>query len=229
MLLKKPNKNNSEGVPPIAEGDQQHKRNASLGGIRELKATDRIIELEKALAVAIEEQELLRLELRNARQQNHPHRQNTEDRRQHLLGSSPPPNPSHDVGIEVQRKASLPRENENLAEQNFELRGRLLALQDQLVEQDVLYKARIERELSRSEAEWNELTRRLHHSEKESQERLQQLLDLKHSISALTRMDTQVTDAELAERMDHLYHRVREWVISNFRRSKLGTYPDILK
>ncbi|KAF2726610.1 hypothetical protein EJ04DRAFT_582575 [Polyplosphaeria fusca] len=46
-------------------------------------------------------------------------------------------------------------------------------------------------------------------------------MDLKQSISSLTRMESQVADSDLSEQMDLLYHRIREWVISNFRRTKL--------
>src|SRR5207253_2342420 len=137
---------------------------------------------------------------------------------------SPLTSPHMEYEQETEQCRSFNKQREDLIEQNYELRGKLAELEQQLVEQDALYRAKIDRELSKGQEEWNELTGRLHHSEKESQERLQQLLDLKHSISALTRMESQVTDSELAERMDQLYHRIREWIISNFRRTKLGKF-----
>jgi hypothetical protein len=106
---------------------------------------------------------------------------------------------------------------EDLIDQNHDLRYRLAELQDQLISQS----ASSPPIPSRSDADWNALTLRLHETEKESQARLQQLLSLKYSISSLTRTDSQITDSELAELFSQLANRVREWVVSNYRRTKL--------
>ncbi|KAF1945174.1 hypothetical protein EJ02DRAFT_59188 [Clathrospora elynae] len=70
--------------------------------------------------------------------------------------------------------------------------------------------------------ELDDLRLRLHAAEKESQERLQQLLSLKSSVSSLTRADSQITDSELTDSFSQLANRIREWTISNFRRTKLN-------
>jgi hypothetical protein len=98
--------------------------------------------------------------------------------------------------------------------ENHELRYQLEQLQDQLSAQEMLP--------SRIQAELDDLRLRLHATEKESQERLQQLLSLKSSISSLTRIDTQITDSSLADSFSQLANRVREWTISNLRRTKLN-------
>jgi hypothetical protein len=227
MLLQKSGRDSSSSRPSTPEERvHQRPRNTSVGDHKELTAADRISELERALAAAREEQDILRAEVDRARKQGYEYKDNGADSLRVLGSRSPPPgSPAVESQREFEKEKEDPapwmRERLALIEQNYELRGKATELQEKLVEQEVLFKARIERGLSQSESDWNELTRRLHHSEKEAQERLQQLLDLKHSISALTRMDSQVSDADLVERMGQLYHRTREWIISNLRRSKL--------
>lgn len=207
--------------------------------ITDTKAADKIAELEQTLVVSREEQNALREELAKAREHGLVYKGTIEDYRRQLAvryqTQSPPgafhPNSrptsrrsnsiSMDYEQEVDPRRSLTFQREDLVEQNYDLRSKLAQLQDQLMSQEALYQSRIEQARSRSETEWNELTSRLHIAEKESQERLQQLLSLKSSISSLTRMDSQVTDSELSEGLSQLAHRVREFVISNFRRTKL--------
>lgn len=122
------------------------------------------------------------------------------------------------------------RTKDELIRQNYDLRHQVLQLQDQ-VAQDATYVAQQDRKILSRETEWNDLRSRLHASEKESQERLQQLMSLKSSISSLTRLESQITDSELAEAFLQLANRTREWVITNFRRSKLsfeGIPPEAL-
>ncbi|KAF9698092.1 hypothetical protein EKO04_003531 [Ascochyta lentis] len=107
---------------------------------------------------------------------------------------------------------------EDLVNQNNDLRHRLVELQDQLNAQS----ARQFLEPMHNEADWEALVLRLHEAEKESHSRLQQLLSLKSSISSLTRTDSQVADSELAEAFVQLANRVREWTVSNYRRSKMN-------
>ncbi|KAJ4994452.1 hypothetical protein SVAN01_00281 [Stagonosporopsis vannaccii] len=106
---------------------------------------------------------------------------------------------------------------ELLVQQNNKLRSRLKELEDQLIAQPTFQPS----EALHSEEDWNALTLRLHEVEKESYSRLQQLLSLKSSISSLTRADSQVSDNELADSFSQLANRVREWVVSNYRRTKL--------
>ncbi|KAF2105332.1 hypothetical protein BDV96DRAFT_376991 [Lophiotrema nucula] len=243
MLLHKSGKEPSSSIPSIQDenedghdqdphSERQHTRNTSIESIKsitESRVADHVAELERALAVARAEQDALREELDKVRQHGVVYRETIEDyRRQlndayhhnHSHGSrSESPIIEYEEEVEPHRRRS--RQREELIEQNYELRSKLADLQEQYVAQDAAYRHRLDQQMSTRDSEWSELTVRLHHSEKESQERLQQLLDLKHSISALTRMESQVTDSELAERIDQLYHRVREWVISNFRRTKL--------
>jgi hypothetical protein len=47
-------------------------------------------------------------------------------------------------------------------------------------------------------------------------------LSLKSAFSSLTRVELQVTDNELSETFSQLSNRVREWIISNYRRAKLN-------
>lgn len=106
---------------------------------------------------------------------------------------------------------------EDLINQNHDLRYRLAELQDQLPSQ-----AQPLAQPIHSDADWDALTLRLHETEKESHSRLQQLLSLKSSISSLTRTDAQISDSQLAETFSQLANRVREWVVSNYRRTKMS-------
>lgn len=233
MLLQKSGRETNSSPPSTPEERaHQRPRNTSIGNNRDLAPADRVSELERALAVAREEQDALRAEVDRARGQGYEYKDIGADSLGVFGPRSPPADaPVMDSQREVEKEKEDPapwmRERLALIEQNYELRDKATELQEKLVEQEVLFKARLERALSRNESEWNELTRRLHNSEKDAQERLQQLLDLKHSISALTRMDSQVSDAELVERMGQLYHRTREWIISNLRRSKLGMFSHL--
>ncbi|KAF2447267.1 hypothetical protein P171DRAFT_248850 [Karstenula rhodostoma CBS 690.94] len=203
-------------------------------------AAQRVAELEQALATALEEQNTMKEELAKLREHGQVYRESIEEYRQTLASTytlqSPPgafhPNPrpvsarsnSYDDESAPRRSMILPRED--LAEQNDHLRTKVAQLQDQLMTQEATYHSLLEHRRSRAEAEWDELTARLHATEKESSERLQQLLSLKSAFSSLTRVESQVTDNELSEAFSQLSNRVREWVISNYRRAKLN-FSDI--
>ncbi|KAF2639251.1 hypothetical protein P280DRAFT_481404 [Massarina eburnea CBS 473.64] len=212
-------------------------------------AAERIAELERTLATVLEEQHAMREELAKARDQgasadskrnsNHGH---------HLQSPLGPPGAFHsdsrpttpspaprsipvDIDDEASPRRRTPRRSFNhhrsdLSVENYDLRAQVAQLQDQIQAQELAFQSRL-----RTETDWYELTSRLHTTEKESQERLQQLLSLKSSISSLTRMDSQVTDSELTESFSQLANRVREWVITNFRRAKLNLTnlpPDVV-
>ncbi|KAI4712209.1 hypothetical protein J4E89_002474 [Alternaria sp. Ai002NY15] len=151
----------------------------------------RIADLERALAIAKEEQNLAREELSRSRQYREADQDTIEELRAQLAQS-------------VSNADTVPTAQ----------------LEERLASHDRTHQNRLERPQSKGEAD--DLRLRLHAAEKESQERLQQLLALKSSISSLTRMDSQITDSELAESFSQLANRVREWTVSNFRRSKLN-------
>jgi hypothetical protein len=204
------------------------------------KMTDsRVTELERALVVAREELNAMREELAKLREHGSVYRETGEDYRRELTStySQSPPGAFHTISRPTSSDSTTtpmdyeqhvtPRRSSNnhrrgdAIEQHHDLRHQVAQLQDQLSFQESHFQSRIDQMRSRNEAEWNHLTSRLHATEKESQERLQQLLSLKSSISSLTRMDSQITDSELTETLAQLANRVREWVISNFRRTKL--------
>lgn len=128
---------------------------------------------------------------------------------------------------EEDEPSSQPRQysqhhRDSLIDRNHDLRSQVAQLQDQLQTQELIYQSKF-----RAEAEWHELTARLHTAEKESEERLRHLLSLKSSISSMTRKEAQCSDSELSESLSQLANRVREWVISNFRKTKVdyGSLP----
>lgn len=229
-----------EELEDDVQRDQTEGAGASKGWL-DTVAADRIAELERALSVAKEEQTALREELAKVREHSVVYQETIEDYRRQLARTYPqtqgPPGAFHTnsrptsprsnpISAEYEqelnpRRPSLNYQREELLDQNYELRSKLAQLQDRLISQESAYQSRLEQTRSHSEAEWNDLASKLHAAEKESQERMQQLLSLKSSISSLTRMDSQVTDSELAEAFSQLSNRVREWVISNFRRTKL--------
>jgi hypothetical protein len=180
------------------------------------RMAERISELEGALIIAGKEQKALQDELEKAR---------------HHEWSSEAKNCQKDHGPLLEHRP-LGETDDSILQQNFDLRYKLARLQDKLLPQDIASRNNIERAMSNEDGEYNELRSRLHTTEKESQERLQQLLSLKSSISSLTRTSSQVTDSELAESFAQLFNRIREWVISNFRRTKLdagGLPPETVK
>lgn len=184
----------------------------------------RVAELERALILAKGEQDALKEELETAREQGQAKEYTIETLRHQLAETR--------QNIEVasscisnehgRDKGPADHSEEELVGQNYELRYKILQLQEQLSTQDANYREIVEQNTSvHGESEWNELRSRLHTTEKESQERLQQLLSLKSSISSLTRIDSQITDNELVVSFSQLANCVREWVITNFRRAKL--------
>ena len=235
MLHPRSRKDASSSPLTAGEHERRHEQHdkttpeVGIYDIQDAKAVDKIAELERALAMAREEQYAMREELEKVRQHGVVTRETIEDYRRQLTEThnpssrphSPLSNQTHpDISHmgyaqDTSPRRSMNRSREELVEQNYVLRGKLAELREQLEAQETCHHN------SRGDAEWTELTARLHNTEKESQERLHQLLSLKHSISSLTRTTSQVTDIELAERFQQLAYQVREWIISNFRRSKL--------
>ncbi|KAF2027543.1 hypothetical protein EK21DRAFT_71736, partial [Setomelanomma holmii] len=193
----------------------------------DLRMVDRVADLERALVFAKEEQESLREELARLRESQGSDRvaidtdpqqrsQQGDDEQNSDVeeGSEGPPERRHslkelvtlDEGTSLERPAQM-------IQQIHGLQIQVAQLQDQLVAQEFNYGNSLEHASSHSNAEWNDLRSRLHATEKESQERLQQLFSLKSSISSLTRSDTQATDRELAEAFTQLANRIREWAL----------------
>ncbi|OCL12128.1 hypothetical protein AOQ84DRAFT_164111 [Glonium stellatum] len=199
----------------------------SLNSFEEMMQNERVAELEKALAVARGEQKAMTDEIERLRNHETVYRDAMEGYKQQLSDEQVQRYSLHSTsGLkefeqETDRRRSWGKERAELQEQIYELQGKVTELQSDILDRDAMWKVQWERERTDRIMERNQLAESLHAAEKEAQDRRKQLLDLKQSISALTRMDSQVTDSELAERMDQLYHRIREWVISNFRRSKL--------
>lgn len=167
--------------------------------------------LEQSLAAAREENAALRHELERVKQDAQAFAEVSRYQAEHHA-------PLKDADMQIEPDNEVLHEEregkQDLIAQNNSLRHRLAELEDQLLSQTF--------EPQHSDSNWENLTLRLHEAEKESQARLEQLLSLKSSISTLTRSESQVSDAELAERFSQLANRVREWVVSNYRRSKLN-------
>lgn len=214
------------------------------------KVVARITELEGALKIAREEQDALRQELEQFKQLRPDNRDPDHDQTPDdiLRASGVPANedlmdtehtdspPRADTSVTTIKMPSdgstIDYSNDEIIRQNYELRFRIAQLQDQLTSQNITHCNNIDQALSHGDAEWSELRLRLHATEKESQERLQQLLALKSSISSLTRTDSQVTDSELIDSFSQLSNRIREWIISHFRRTKIDLAnhsPEIVK
>jgi hypothetical protein len=217
----------------------------------DVRMADRVAELERALVIAREEQESLREDLEKARKQSQEDQDTIDSMREqsrHSRQATPESpttttrsrdsyvkvddNPSRNNSDSKALDSSVESRNrrqshDDVQRQNYDLRHQVAQLQEQLVSQDVNYRNGFDRAHSHGDSEWNELRMRLHATEKESSERLQQLLLLKSSISSLTRSDSQITDSELVDLFTHLFNRIREWVISNFRRTKMvaGNLP----
>ncbi len=193
----------------------------------DLGTEDRVAELERALAMAKGSRDSLREELEKSENQGQTDRAMIEDLRhqlakaqQHTATPSSQTPGEHDKEHKYLRSSD--EIEDDLLQQNYELRFRIVQLQEELAAQEVSYRNQLKQDNSEGEAELNELRSRLHMTEKESQERLQQLLSLKSSISSLTRVDSQITDSELGEAFSQLANRIREWVIAHYRRSKLN-------
>jgi hypothetical protein len=198
----------------------EHRKRSAQEGRRSLdrykpstQNNNRLEVLEQSLAAAREESAALRDELDRVKQDAQASAEVSRYQAQHHA-------PLEDAEMQTESdNEALYDQHErykDLLAQNNGLRHRLADTQGQLLSLGSHL------EPQHSDSDWDALTLRLHEAEKESHARLQQLLSLKSSISTLTRTDSQVSDAELAEGFSQLANRVREWVVSNYRRSKLS-------
>jgi hypothetical protein len=193
---------------------------SSLGHVEPTLTNDaRLENLEKLLAVAREEMTALRLELERVKQdaQASVEISGYQMAEAHLR-TTPEKSSRYHQTNQQDSGSGMSDHEEDLASEDRELRSRLTEAQEKLKAQTSFR----EPESVHSEEDWNALTLRLHETEKESQSRLQQLLSLKSSISTLTRSDPQVSDSELADLLYQIANKVREWVVSNYRRTKLN-------
>jgi hypothetical protein len=175
--------------------------------------TNRIIELENALKRSFEEVALLKEEIDQLKIQK------PQDSLPHAGAFSD----VHALTIDEQPSdEEMTDEDVRLQDEVYDLRVQLSEMHSEMTEQGNIWKLKWEKERHDRILERNAMAEELHNTQKEIIERRQQLLDLKQSLSSLTHRDNQVTDGELSERMDGLFHRIREWVVSNFRRSSLG-------
>jgi hypothetical protein len=206
---------------------ESHGDNAGYSNVESATAPDNDItaKLQEALAVAREETAALRQELERVKQDAQASveisKYQATEAHQHTSSESAMAHVEvGDGACKRDQEAQHQRyeREEDLISQNHDLRYRLAELQDQLIAHSIPQPP----DLPHSEADWNALTLRLHETEKESHSRLQQLLSLKSSISSLTRTDSQISDSELAESFSQLANRVREWVVSNYRRTKMN-------
>ncbi|KAF1978028.1 hypothetical protein BU23DRAFT_525671 [Bimuria novae-zelandiae CBS 107.79] len=212
----------------------------SEDGASDREAAHRVAELEQALAAALEEQKTMKEELAKLREHGTVYRETIEAYRRQLAGSyqlQSPPGAFHSDSRPASARSnsyesdtvprpSSSRSRADLEGQNEDLRARVIQLQDQLMTQEVTHQSMLEQRRAEGQNEWDELRARLHATEKESQERLQQLLSLKSAFSSLTRVEPQVTDSELSETFSQLSNRVREWVISNFRSKMMRIFHE---
>ena len=199
-------------------------------------ASQKIVDLEKALATALQERNAMKEELATKlREHEAVYRETVEEYRRQLAETyqlQSPPGALHPGSRPISSRSnsyeddSMPGGSEaqsrsDLQGQIDNLRSQILQLQDQLMTQEATHQSILEQKRVRDQTEWEAMAARLHAAEKESQERLQQLLSLKSAFSSLTRAESQVTDSELSETFIQLSNRVREWVVINFRRTKL--------
>jgi hypothetical protein len=198
---------------------------------------DRVAELERSLVSAREEHKALQRELLKARRISYKD-QDMHEEPHHCTPDSPEA-VANERGNAANTGESLSGANGNMEPLRrfmgphdeilriYDSRHKLAQPQLQVASRDASHHDILDHPVSDGSDELRELRIRLHETERESQERLQQLLSLKSSVASLTRVDSQVTDSDMADALKQIFNRVREWVISNFRRTKMdvGSLP----
>lgn len=192
---------------------------------------DRVAELERSLATARKEQKALQRELHKARRISHEDQDMHDESRQCTPDS--PEAVANELGDAEKTGHSLSGVNGGMEAPRrfigpcdeipriYDTRYKPAQLQHHVATRNTSHQDILDRTVSNGSDELNELRIRLHETEKESQGRLQQLLSLKSSVASLTRTDSQVTDSNMTDAFAHMFNRIREWVISNFRRTKM--------
>lgn len=180
---------------------------------------DKLKELESALTVTQGERQALSEEMERLRQRESIYQAAIEEYKQDLLRAE-----SHRQAIDRLRE-DIKTEVElqqSWAKERAELQGQIRGLQAELSENDRAWRKGRDNERAERLQERNEHFEELHAAQKQIYDREEQLLSIKQSISALTHIESQTTDNDIVEAVNQLYYRIREWVISNFRRAKLG-------
>lgn len=213
-----PNSMSGDATDAGDRADRNSKRSAEDG-----ERSPQISELQKALKDAHEEISRLKhdLEICHAKEAPHTESEPSEVGNESVSKKSMDfemidARPCDDVACHDDHECLPPSNGADY------LHSRLQSLEAELLEQSNVWKSRWEHERSERLLERNAMAEELQSAQKEALTRRRQLLDLKQSLSSLTHRDNQVTDGEIAERMDNLYHRIREWVVSHLRRSQCG-------
>ncbi|CAK4028293.1 Hypothetical predicted protein [Lecanosticta acicola] len=92
------------------------------------------------------------------------------------------------------------------------LEGRVKELEASLLERDEKCEAEVEKQ--------NILSIEKSRLQDEASKTQQQLLELKRTIATNTRVENQVSDANIAEQMQLLYHEIQTWIVANYRKSE---------
>jgi hypothetical protein len=153
MLRQKVSKEASSSSPPTPDEreveeqqqqQQQHARAGSIGSIKsiqEAKVADRIADLERALALARDNQYALQEELDKVNQHGVVYRETIADYRRQLsdtYNSPRPTSPQIDYEPDVSPSPSFSKHQEELVDENYDLRSKVAQLQYQLAQQDAL-------------------------------------------------------------------------------------------
>lgn len=105
-------------------------------------------------------------------------------------------------------------------------------LSSQLEERDEAWREEYERralqERSEAEERLHMMQNEVRSQRQETSTLQQQLSELKRSVSASTRITTEVSDSTFRQEIDILQHEVQNWVVNNFRRIKVEVSGDDL-
>ncbi|KAH0555972.1 hypothetical protein GP486_006085 [Trichoglossum hirsutum] len=129
--------------------------------------------------------------------------------------------------ISNERNLWASKHNE-VRDEYLKLECELRTLQGRLSDLNAKWQAKWEQESGQFHSETNQYRDALHTAQKEkqdldneNQELRRQVLELKHSISTSTRMESVITDNMVRESVNTLGHHLQNWTISNFRKAKI--------
>ncbi|KAF2839631.1 hypothetical protein M501DRAFT_1056974 [Patellaria atrata CBS 101060] len=218
----KPSSQSTDNSPPSADSSPNNTfHDAQSSSQSPNLHPDRLTELEKALLAAQAEQRRMSEEISQLQAHELLFRETLDSYKAELERAS---------RSSVPQESSQPPSRRSWSQERASLQSRIQDASAELADRDMAWTRALHRERGERSRERNQLLERLHTAEREARMYEEdarayhaQLMELKTSISSLTRVDSQVTDREIVEVLGHLHHRVREWVISNFRRSKLRT------
>ncbi|KAI9869353.1 MAG: hypothetical protein M1813_000142 [Trichoglossum hirsutum] len=129
--------------------------------------------------------------------------------------------------VNNERNLWVSKHNE-VRDEYLKLECELRNLQGRLSEINTKWQAKWEQESGQFHSETNQYRDALHIAQKEKQDRdnenqelRRQVLELKHSISTSTRMESVITDNMVRESVSTLGHHLQNWTINNFRKAKI--------